>query len=81
MRCDESDPEFIRVTQHFIDQNFNFKSLVVELFSSPLVTHLSEPESLVGSDPIISITRREHLGTDIQLLVGKAVYDWQIPSE
>ena len=61
IRCDESDPEFIRVTQHFIDENYNFKSLIVELFASPLVTHFSEPESLVGSDPIISITRREHL--------------------
>ena len=61
LRCDESDPEFIRITQHFIDSNFNFKSLLAELFSSPLVTHLSEPESLIGSDPIISITRRGHL--------------------
>ena len=60
-RCDESDPEFIRLTQHFIDANYDFKSLMVELFSSPLVTHLSEPTSLVGKDPIISITRRGHL--------------------
>jgi hypothetical protein len=60
-RCDESDPEFIRLTQHFIDENYNFRSLMIELFSSPLVTHLSEPVSLVGKDPIISITRRGHL--------------------
>ena len=60
-RCDESDPAFIEISTAFREGGFNFKDLIVDLFSSPLVTHLHEPESLQGKDPIISITRREHL--------------------
>ena len=36
--CTPSDPEFKRVEKAFIDSNFDFKTLVVELFSSPLIT-------------------------------------------
>ena len=59
--CDESDPAFIEISSAFREGGFNFKNLLIDLFSSPLITHLSEPESLRGKDPIISITRREHL--------------------
>ena len=60
-RCDERDPLFIEITERFRDQGYDFKELVIELFSSPLVTGLEETESRRHSDPLISITRLNHL--------------------
>lgn len=36
--CSEDDPEFVRVAKAFTDSGFDFHTLVLELFSSPLVT-------------------------------------------
>ena len=60
-RCDERDPLFIAIAERFRDEGYNFKQLVIELFSSPLVTGLAETESRRRSDPLISITRLNHL--------------------
>ena len=60
-RCDERDPLFIEIAERFRDQGYNFKSLVIDLFSSPLVTGLEETESRRNTDPLISITRLNHL--------------------
>jgi hypothetical protein len=60
-RCDERDPLFIDIAERFRDQGYNFKTLVIDLFSSPLITGLEETESQRNSDPLISITRLNHL--------------------
>lgn len=60
-KCQSDDPEVLRLAQSFKDSNFNFKSLLVDFFSSPLVTHLSETGADQVKEPIISITRRDHL--------------------
>jgi hypothetical protein len=59
--CDEEDPEFLRIRQAYVDSNFNYKALVRELFSSPLIT-LAAPTKTYGpeKEQPINISRREH---------------------
>jgi hypothetical protein len=59
--CDEKDPEFLRVAQAFADSKFDFKTLLAELLSSPLVTGASLTETFRSSPPFVSITRKQHL--------------------
>jgi len=59
--CNEKDPEFLRVAQAFADSNFDFKTLLAELLSSPLVTGSSFTETAATSAPFVSITRKQHL--------------------
>lgn len=59
--CDEDDPEFIRVTDVFRASNYDFKSLVRELFSSPLVT---------GVAVAVTIARRDHFCAALQNRLG-----------
>ncbi len=57
--CEETDPEFVRVADVFRKSGFQFKSLVAELFSSPLVTFAKETQSAKANGVVMSITRRE----------------------
>lgn len=66
--CSEKDPEFIRVAKAFTDSKFSFKTLLVELMSSPLVTGAAFAESFRNSQPFVSITRKQHL---CQLLTAR----------
>jgi len=59
--CDESDPEFERIRSAFVSSGFDFKALIVELFSSPLVTGSSYTETYDSRQWLISITRQNHL--------------------
>ena len=56
-RCDPNDPEFRQIRNRFRDGGFNFKSMLVELFSSRLVTGRGSDASPLP----VSITRRDHL--------------------
>ncbi len=59
--CDPDDPELVRVASTFRDSNFDFKVLVRELFSSPLVTFLKSTRTAETHGTVISIARREGL--------------------
>ena len=59
--CSEKDPEFLRVAKAFTDSHFDFKTLLVELLSSPLVTGAAFTETARSSAPFVSITRKQHL--------------------
>jgi hypothetical protein len=59
--CSEKDPEFVRVSQAFADSQFDFKTLLVELLSSPLVTGAKFTDSFRSAPPFVSITRKQHL--------------------
>lgn len=59
--CSEKDPEFVRVAQVFRDSNYDFKGLLVELLSSPLVTAQTFTETYRSAEPFVSITRKQHL--------------------
>ena len=61
--CDVGDPEFQRVASAFRDSNYDFKLLVRELFSSPLVTFAAASEG--AAEVVIGIQRRETLCTSL----------------
>ncbi|RYE79859.1 MAG: DUF1800 family protein [Myxococcales bacterium] len=68
--CSTSDPEFVRVAQVFTDSQFNFRKLVRELLSSPLVTGLSETQTLTDRGEVVSIARFNHLCTSVTNRLG-----------
>lgn len=58
--CDTSDPEFARIAGVF-KNGFSWKKLIVELFSSPLVTGLAETATWKGRDIPMSLVRAQHV--------------------
>jgi hypothetical protein len=66
--CDRNAPEFERVTKAFVASGFKFKTLLVELLSSPLVTHASAHEG--EPDAFVSITRKQHLCQLLSVRLG-----------
>jgi hypothetical protein len=59
--CEESDSEFRRVALSFEHSNFNFFSLIKELFASPLVTGASATTTFTQAGIPVSIARRDQL--------------------
>lgn len=59
-RCDEADPVFLEIVERFRD-GMNLKDMLVELFTSPLVTGLAQTQTWGERAPLVSITRRAHL--------------------
>lgn len=70
--CSEKDPELLRVAQAFADSKFNFKVLLGELLSSPLVTGAAFTETFRTSPPFVSITRKQHLCQLLDTRLGVA---------
>jgi hypothetical protein len=59
--CDPNDPEFQRVAGVFQDAGYNWNALVVQLFSSPLVTYASDTQTADAQGDTTSIARQAHL--------------------
>lgn len=57
--CSESDPEFRRVAMAFESSGYDFRTLVRELFASPLVTGAAPTETFTRRNPIVSVSRRD----------------------
>jgi hypothetical protein len=57
--CAEDDPELKRVAAVFASERFNFKVLVRELLSSPLVTFTEETKTAQEEGVVMSIARRD----------------------
>ncbi|HEY3257181.1 MAG TPA: hypothetical protein VGJ91_24655, partial [Polyangiaceae bacterium] len=68
--CADDDPEFRRIAQAFVDSQFNFKTLVHELFSSPLVTGLATTKTFDARDVLVSIARRDQLCASLSTRLG-----------
>lgn len=68
--CAETDPEFRRIAQAFVDSQFNFKTLVREMLSSPLVTGLSASKTFEARDALVSISRRDQLCASLSTRLG-----------
>ena len=66
--CDRNDPEFTRVTQAFVASGFKFKTLLVELLSSPLVTYATAGAG--EAQAFVSITRKQHLCQLLSVRLG-----------
>jgi hypothetical protein len=58
--CSEDDPEFTRVVKAFTDSNYNFHTLLLELFSSPLVTGQTATKTWRALGETVSIARQDH---------------------
>ncbi|MET0595613.1 MAG: hypothetical protein ABW133_23150 [Polyangiaceae bacterium] len=58
--CAEDDPEFLRVVAAFKESNFDFHTLLVELFSSPLVTGQTATKTGREVGETVSIARQDH---------------------
>jgi hypothetical protein len=71
--CDEADPEFRRVAAAFEASGFKYPTLVMELFSSPLVTGASE--TVTSMNPAfghkVSIARRDQFCQSLSNRLGK----------
>jgi len=59
--CLTTDAEFVRVAQVFKDSNFDFGKLVVEIFSSPLVTYRAQTDTAAQQGETFPVARRDHL--------------------
>jgi hypothetical protein len=69
--CSEQDPEFQRVARVFASSHFDFKTLLVELMSSPLVTGATETLTARDNPSFVSITRRQHLCQLLDARLGR----------
>jgi hypothetical protein len=68
--CREDDPAFIAVAKAFQDSKFDWKTLVRELFSSPLVTYASKTKTSETDGVVIGIARRETWCTRLSNRLG-----------
>lgn len=66
----ESDPEVVRIAKAFSDASFDFKTLVRETFSSPLVTWASATETTQTNGVILSIARRDQFCASLSFRLG-----------
>jgi hypothetical protein len=69
--CTETDPEFRRVALAFQNSNFNFKTLIRELFSSPLVTGAANTETFGRRNVVVSVARRDQLCQALSNRLGR----------
>ena len=60
-QCSIDDPEFRRVAAAFESSKFDFKTLIRELFASPLVTGAETTVTFERRNVDVSISRRDHL--------------------
>jgi hypothetical protein len=69
--CAQSDPEFRRVALAFQNSKFDFKTLIHELFSSPLVTGASNTMTFQLRDVVVSVARRDQLCESLSTRLGR----------
>lgn len=70
-KCEETDPEMRRVALAFQNATYDFKILVRELMSSPLVTAAASTATFVQDGVTVSIARREQLCAALSNRLGK----------
>lgn len=68
--CDPDDPELLRVAQVFVDSGYSFRTLVVELLTSRLVTGASLTQTQCSRPFLVSITRRDQLCHALEARLG-----------
>ncbi|HZL16499.1 MAG TPA: hypothetical protein VFG23_02010 [Polyangia bacterium] len=69
--CEETDPEMRRVALAFQNANYDFPTLVRQLFSSPLVSSAADTATFDQDGVTISITRRDQLCASLSNRLGK----------
>jgi hypothetical protein len=71
-QCEETDPEMRRIALAFQNANYDFPTLVRQLFSSPLVTAAADTATFDQDGITISITRRDQLCSALSNRLGKS---------
>jgi hypothetical protein len=69
--CVETDPEMRRVALAFQNTGYDFKTLVRELFASPLVTAWADTATFDQNGVTVSVARRDQLCAAISNRLGK----------
>jgi hypothetical protein len=69
--CVETDPEFRRIAAAFAAASFDFPTLVTEMFSSPLVTGVTDTLTFDQNGMTISVARRDQLCSALSNRLGK----------
>ncbi len=69
-RCDETDGEFQRVATMFANSLYDWKTLEVTLFSSPLVTYLQPTRTVSNNGEVFPVARRDHLCGALSIRLG-----------
>lgn len=59
--CLDADPELVRIANDFASSNYDFNTLVRELFSSPIVTYASPTLTTQTNGAPVAIARRAQL--------------------
>ena len=77
--CLESDPEFRRVARAFEGSKFDFRTLVRELFSSPLVTGATKTATFADGGVMVSIARKDQLCGSLSARLGRDVCALSVP--
>ncbi|HEX2661179.1 MAG TPA: hypothetical protein VHU40_23030, partial [Polyangia bacterium] len=70
--CSEDDPEFVRVAKAFADSGYDFHKLMLELFSSPLVTGQDATKTWRDVGETVSIARQDHFCAALTNRLGLA---------
>ncbi|HEY0254218.1 MAG TPA: hypothetical protein VGC41_21970, partial [Kofleriaceae bacterium] len=70
--ADETDPEVARIAKAFQDSGWDFKTLVRETFSSPLVTYAASTQTTRENGVILSISRRDQYCAALSNRLGLA---------
>ena len=73
-RCDESDPEFQRLAALFA-VDYDFLELVVNTFTSPLITGADVTETHDHAEFFVSIARSNHVCTAVETRLAQARAD------
>ncbi|HZH03421.1 MAG TPA: DUF1800 family protein, partial [Myxococcaceae bacterium] len=68
--CSEDDAEFERVAKEFRESGHDFRTLVRELFASPLVTAAKRVKTFNDRDVVVSISRYDHLCASLSGRLG-----------
>lgn len=68
--CSEDDPEFQRVSALFEQNGWSFKTLLRELFTSPLVTGAANTRTFAEQGETLSVARRDQLCTAMSTRLG-----------
>jgi hypothetical protein len=69
-RCDETDGEFQRIAALFADSNYDWKTLELTVFSSPLVTYLAPTKTVSQGGQVFPVARRDHLCASLSNRLG-----------
>jgi hypothetical protein len=79
--CEETDPETRRIALAFQNANYDFKTLIREVFSSPLVTTWANTDTFQRDGVVISVSRRDQLCLALSIRLGKPdLCDIALPS-